>query len=159
MEFKLLFYVLAGLAWVFLKKGDKKTPVVLPSRPLKTNEKSIDSRTKQIKFSGGTLGAKKEKNDLAAELAAKRSVGTQPVKTLAKERVFKAATPVFANQFEVLIEPKNATFQLGSDAQTMIQMTDTNISEGNRIGEKLQSANYDWKHTMVINELLRPVYF
>jgi hypothetical protein len=159
MDLKFLFYVLAGLAWVFLKKEGKKTPIVLPAPPLKTNEKSVDARTKQIKFSGVAPGDKKEKNDMVAELAAKRAAGTQPVKILAKNRVFKAETPVFANQFEASMESKNASFPLGYEAETGFQMTDTNISEGNRIGEKLQSANYDWKHTMVINELLRPVYF
>ena len=150
MEIKFLLYLVAGIVWFIFNnknkvkkdtnnKGDLLRPDLVQT--ISTQAQNIDKQTSTFR-----IPTKSTKN--VAQGGMNRNSKLQPTLEATKNKIF--------------IVPK--TEKSDATAAFMIIEIDSNVdyeqySIGNRIGMDIRSGNFDLRQAVVINELLRPVYF
>lgn len=161
MELKPILYLLAAITWYFFKKAnaDKtEKPITFskqtPDPPFVKTSKAV------LKTSSNKPIENKEKGFLSKELASNRKMFN--VKTESNKPRIKLEKPTAIGKTRrnnAIPDSILSTEYLVIESENANTSGDSSKSIGNIIGDKFRSADYDWKQTMVINELLRPVYF
>lgn len=150
MEIKFLVYLVAGIIWFIFNnknkvkkesttKDDLVRPVLVET--VSTQAQKIDKQSSTYR-----IPANRTKNVVQNDMIGNSKL--QPIQELTKKKIFIASKT----------EKSDAT------AAFAIIEIDTNVdyeqySIGNKIGIDIRNGNFDLRQAVVINELLRPVYF
>lgn len=153
MEIKFLVYLVAGIIWFIFNNKNKvkkeSTTKVDLVRSVLVETVSTQAQKNDKQSSTYRIPANRTKNVAQVDLNGNLKLQpTKPTKEITKREI------LFASK----TEKSDAT------AAFAIIEIDTNVdyeqySIGNKIGIDIRNGNLDLRQAVVINELLRPVYF
>ncbi len=160
MVFKTLFYVVGAILWFIYnardgwKKHQEARPVVktsdLQPEPIKSNPSKPVSQTLKPQYK-----AVNQKQTVTGNKTIRTPL--VPVQRISKSRKSESASiiPGFVEG--------GSTKVLFNEEELKRNLIDINVekfpSEGQLIGDDLRGESMNWRRAVIINELLRPVYF